>query len=108
MSAKIVWPREVAEADVNHAINYYLDQAGEKVALGLIDEVQRAYSHIGKHPASGSTRYAHELDIPGLRSWTLNKYPYIVFYVEKPEFVDVWRVLHMDVDIPEWLSRPHE
>lgn len=48
-------------------------------------------------------RYAHELALPGLLYWPLRRYPYLVFYVERDDHVDVWRVLHGVRDIPEWL-----
>jgi toxin ParE1/3/4 len=69
-----------------------------------VDALERAYAHIGKHPATGSPRYAHELNIPDLRSWPLHKYPYLVFYVERVDSIDVWRVLHMKRDIPAWMA----
>ena len=46
---------------------------------------------------------AHELDLPGLRFRMLKRYPYIVFYVERDDHIDVWRVLHGQRDIPSWL-----
>ena len=52
---------------------------------------------------TGSPRDAHELGLPGLRSWALKRYPYLVFYVERTDHVDVWRVLHEDRDIPAWM-----
>jgi toxin ParE1/3/4 len=51
-------------------------------------------------------RYAHELDLPGLRSWALSRYPYLVFYVERPDHVDVWRVLNSQRDLPAWMQVP--
>jgi hypothetical protein len=33
-----------------------------------------------RHPASGSPRFSHELDIPGLRHWAVQGFPYLVFY----------------------------
>ncbi|HEY8332752.1 MAG TPA: type II toxin-antitoxin system RelE/ParE family toxin, partial [Tardiphaga sp.] len=54
-------------------------------------------------PATGSPRYAHELNLPGLRCWPLTRYPYLVFHVERPDHVDVWRVLHAGRDIPAWM-----
>ncbi len=44
--------------------------------------------------------YAHELDLPDLRVWPLTCYPCLVFYVERPEHIDVWRILHGKRDIP--------
>ena len=103
---KPVVPRERAHQDVEDIVAYYLGEATEAVALGFIDALQQAYTHIGRHPATGSPRYAHELDLPGLRTWSLKRYPYIVFYAERPDHVDVWRVLHGQRDIPAWMQGP--
>jgi toxin ParE1/3/4 len=46
------------------------------------------------------------LNLPGLRSWPLTRYPYLVFYVERSDHVDVWRVLHGQRDIPGWMQEP--
>jgi toxin ParE1/3/4 len=77
-------------------------------ALGFIDALERAYAHIGRHPAVGSPRYAHDLDVPGLRFWALRRYPYLVFYVERSDHVDIWRVLHSQRDIPAWMQDPDD
>jgi toxin ParE1/3/4 len=100
---KQVVPRQQALLDVEEALAYYLDEGAEAAALGFIDALQRAYQHLGQHPATGSPRYAHELDLPGLRVWPLSKYPHLVFYMEQPDHIDVWRVLHGQRDIPAWM-----
>ncbi|MGR4973784.1 type II toxin-antitoxin system RelE/ParE family toxin [Pseudomonas sp. LARHCG127] len=104
MKAKPVIPRALASQDVEDAINYYLGEQAEQAALNFIDALENAYTHISRHPASGMSRYAHELDISGLLCWPLKRYPYLVFYVERDEHIDVWRVLHAMRDIPEWMS----
>lgn len=103
-SPKPVRLRALALADVDEAIAYHLQEAGADVALGFIDALERAYQHLVRQPASGSPRYAHELNLPGLRSWPLTRYPHLVFYVEQSDHVEVWRVLHGSRDIPSWLS----
>lgn len=102
--SKPVRLRALALADVDEAIAYYLQEAGVDVALGFIDGLEQAYRHLGRQPATGSPRYAHELNLPGLRSWPLTRFPYLVFYVEQTDHVEVWRVLHGARDIPAWLS----
>jgi plasmid stabilization system protein ParE len=59
---------------------------------------------ISRNPGTGSPRYAHELNLPGLQSWPLMRYPHLVFYVERPDHIDVWRVLHGQRDIPAWMQ----
>lgn len=100
---KPVIPRALAAQDVEEAISYYLSESGGQAAFGFIGALEQAYAHIGRHPATGSPRHGHELDMPGLRSWPLKGYPYIVFYVERDGYIDVWRVLHGLRDIPDWL-----
>lgn len=103
MKTKPVVPRERAHRDALEAIDYYLDQGSEPAALGFIEALQQAYRHISRQPASGSPRYAHELNLPDLRFWPLKRYPYLVFYVERDDHIDVWRILHGQRDIPAWM-----
>ena len=106
MKVKQVIPREQADRDVDEAIDHYLAENAEQAALGFIEALEQAYRHISRHPATGSPRYAHEIDMPGLRSWPLTRYPYLVFYVERADHIDVWRVLHGQRDIPAWMQLP--
>jgi toxin ParE1/3/4 len=101
-----VVPREQARRDVEDAVSYYLAEHAGVIALGFIVALENAYRHIARHPATGSPRYAHELNLPGLRSWLLTRYPCLVFYVEHPDRIDVWRVLHVQRDIPAWMQEP--
>lgn len=106
MKINPVIPREQANQDVDDAIAHYLEEASSSVALGFIDALERGYTHIGRHPGTGSPRHGHELDLPGLRAWALSSYPYLVFYIERPDHIDVWRVLHGQRDIPAWMQDP--
>ena len=104
MKVKPVVPRSQADRDVEEAIAYYLEQCAVDAALGFIDAMEKAYDYIGRHPAAGSPRYAHELNLPDLRFWLVPNYPYVVFYVERDDHIDVWRVLHGQRDIPPWMA----
>jgi len=105
VTIKPVIPRTLATQDVEQAIEYYLKEQAAHAALEFIDALELAYDHIARHPASGSPRLGHELDLPELRSWPLKTFPYLVFYVETFDHIDVWRVLHQKKDIPSWLQR---
>jgi toxin ParE1/3/4 len=48
------------------------------------------------------------MNLPGLRSWPLTRYPYLVFYVVRSDHVDVWRVLQGQRDIPAWMQDPED
>ena len=108
MTAKPVVPRKQARRDIDEAIAQYLAEAEEKVALAFIDALEDAYQQISEHPASGSLRYARELDLPGVRFAIVRSFPYLLFYVERETEIDLWRVLHGARDIPAWLWEPIE
>jgi toxin ParE1/3/4 len=102
-AAKAVVPRTLALLDVEDAIDHYLGEGAVKAALDFVSALEMAYRHMALQPATGSARYAHELNLPGLRFWPLTRFPYLVFYFEREDHVDVWRVLHGKRDIPAWM-----
>lgn len=101
MDAKL---RALAAADIESAVVHYRTQAGTQVALDFVNEVEGAIDHLCRHPHTGSLRFAYELEISGLRSWSLRKFPYLIFYMPDDQCVDVWRVLHARRDIPAILA----
>jgi toxin ParE1/3/4 len=103
---KPVIPRDLARRDLEDAVDYYVREAGTAVALRFVDSVESAYSVIARQPAAGSPRYAYELDLPGLRCWSVKRFPYLIFYVERDSHIDIWRVLHARRDIPVWMQEP--
>lgn len=106
MSRKPVLSRERVDRDIEEAIEHYLAEASPEIALGFIGALNATYRLISRHPASGPPRHAHELGLPGLRCAPVRGYPYLVFYAERDDRVDVWRVLHGERHIPAWMREP--
>ena len=106
MTARPVVPRALAQQDIDAAISHYQAEGGEALALRFIDALQQAFRRIGAHPGIGSLRYAYELGLDGLRAWPVRRFPFVVFYREQPDHLDVWRVLHAERDIPAWVQVP--
>ena len=96
----------MASRNVDDAIDRYLGEGAAKAAIDFVEALEKACTRIGRQPASGSPRYAHELNLPGLRCWPLTRFPCLVFYFERDDCVDVWRVLHGQRDIPAWMNEP--
>lgn len=103
MSSKAAILRHAARHDIDQAIDLYLERAAYDAASRFVDELEKALEHLSRYPESGSPRYAQELNLPGLRYWPVPDFPYLVFYVPGEDHLDVWRVLHADRDIPDWL-----
>jgi toxin ParE1/3/4 len=89
----------LAEADIGAAVDFYLAES-VAVAGRFIDALELAVLQIEAHPESGSPRYAHELDLPQLRASRIRRFPYVLFYVEHGDHLDVIRCLHTSRDIP--------
>lgn len=88
-----------ADLDVEQALAYYAIEAPH-MELSFLDALEKAYTHVQRQPGTGSLRYAHALDIPGLRFWRCQRFPQMVFYVEYEDHIALVRVLHGSRDIP--------
>ncbi len=104
---KPVVPRVAAEDDLDRACDHYLMTAGSGVAVEFLHDFEIAIAFISKSPGSGSPRYGPEPDLSGLRSLPMKKFP-LIFYIETEHYIDVWRVLHGNMDIPLGISMPTE
>ncbi len=103
MNVKRVVRRERAERDIDEAAAHYRAEGGPALELRFIDALEAAIRQVATHPAIGSPRYASDLKSHNLRFWPVRRFPYLIFYVEREDHVDVWRVLHGQRDIPAWL-----
>ncbi len=93
----------IAEVDVLAALDWYAQEAPPMV-VPLVNALEKAVARIERNPGVGAPRYAHELNIPHLRSWQLKRFPYALFYIEHSSHLDVIRVVHMSRDIPGTLQ----
>lgn len=98
--------RALANTDIRDVLVHYGTEGGTPLALAFLDALEDAIRRVERHPASGSPRYESELGIPRLRSVALQGFPYLVFYREEADHLDVWRVLHAHRDLPGSLADP--
>lgn len=100
MTRKAVVRRSQAQKDIEQAADHYFAEGGTTLELRFIDALHAAVTRIARNPGIGSPRYAAALAIPGLRCWRLTRFPSLIFYVEREDQVDIWRVRHEQRDIP--------
>lgn len=105
MSRKPVVPRSIARRDMREATIYYARTAGDAVAAGFVQALQTALDVIAHQPGGGSPRLGLMVDRPDVRSWRLTRYPYLVFYRELEDRIEVLRVLHGHRDVASLLSQ---
>lgn len=99
----VVWSKP-ARRDADDAAYWYANQGGLDLGERFIAAVEAALEHIGAHPKTGSTRYAMQLKLDELRFWPVKGFPFLVFYIESEQRVDVASVLHAQRDIPAWMG----
>jgi len=97
--------RAQARADLRAEIVYYRKHAGRPIAHQLALAADDALQHLQQNPGTGSPRIGQVLEIPGLRSWRVSRFPLIWFYIERPDCIDVLRLLGERQDILAILNR---
>jgi len=102
-----IW-RGAARRDAAEAAWWYATQAGFAAGERFLAAVENGIAHVSRHPAIGSSRYAVPLNLDGLRFWPVNGFPYLILHVEIQTHLDIWRVLHAQRDIPEWMGESKE
>ena len=101
-----VVPRRLATQDLRDAAARYATEVDAATARQFIDAVEQAFTLISRQPGIGSPRYAVELDWPGLRTLQVERFPYLIFYLEQPDHLEMLRVLHAHRDLPTSLQEP--
>ncbi|HET9783819.1 MAG TPA: type II toxin-antitoxin system RelE/ParE family toxin [Terriglobales bacterium] len=104
MKGKLALFRALAQEDVEAVVDGYRERGEITAGRSFVRNLERAIHHLQVFPASGSPRYGRELDLPGLRAWQIVGSRYLIFYLDRPDCIDIWRVLHASRDIPAWLE----
>lgn len=104
MIEKPLFSRKIADRDVDEAVDHYSDVAGADTAARFVGELANAKRVIVEAPRRGSPRYAETVGASNLRHRKIGRFPYLVFYREFDDRIEIVRVLHAAQDIPTWLS----
>ena len=76
----------------------YLDEESDSPSAGdrLFETATETCDHIALFPSIGHTR--NDLE-PGMRSFAMSRFPYLILYRILPDEVEVARILHERQDI---------
>lgn len=89
MSAKYLLSPQ-AVADLEQAIDYYLEHAGPDVAARLIDDLEHAFRLLAENPNIGHRR--DDLTSEPIRFWRVHAY--LIAYQAESSPVAIGRILH--------------
>ena len=96
--------RPQAEIDLIDISQWYADQGGPAFAERFFQSAYQAVKTIEHTPGIGSPRLGQLAGMDGLRSWPVNDFPVRWFYFDRPDFVDVVRLLGERQDIAAILN----
>lgn len=80
--------------DAYQIVEYYEEEAGLAVADRFATALDAASKRLRANPAIGSPLIGETCKRPGLRTWPVAGFPYLVCYFDRPDHIDVWRILH--------------
>ncbi len=94
----VVW-RPRADTDLVEAVLWLREHASPAIAIEFVDRVEKALDLLSRHPLAGPGLVGVRIGIPGLRSFPVERTPYVLFYLADSRRVDLVRVLHGRRDI---------
>ena len=96
--------RPLAKQDLSDQAYYYAVEGGMRLGQQFEDAALESLREIERMPGLGSPRLGIELGLPGLRAWRSAKFPLSWFYFERPDHLDVVRLVPHKRDIAAMLG----
>jgi toxin ParE1/3/4 len=93
-----------ADFDIDDVLSHYQAQQAFHVGEAFLAELARCLKFVQTFPKAGSLRLGHEVSRRNIRTWPMNKFPFLLLYRETQNKVDILRVLHQSSDIPRWMK----
>lgn len=92
--------RPQALLELEESAHYY---ESEQPGLGnrFSDTVETAFEKIRETPGIGSRRYVDV--VPGLHMYVLPTFPFLIFYFDHTDHIEVVRLIHAKRDLPHEL-----
>lgn len=85
--------RPLAREDRRSQVRYYRQAAGTAVAGKLVKAMAKALQDPERNPSIGSPTLGRLLGIAELRTWRLQGFPLTFWYVERPDRIEVVRLV---------------
>jgi toxin ParE1/3/4 len=93
-----------ADFDIEDVLSHYQAQQAYQAGEAFLTELGQCLRFLTTFPRAGSLRLANEIGRNDIRTWPMNKFPFLLLYKATQNHVDILRVLHQSRDIPRWLK----
>ena len=91
--------RPQALRDQQGEVRYYRKEGGTRGAVQVVDATNAALDQILLDPGIGSPTLGKRLGVPELRTWRVARFPLVWCCFERPDHLDVVRLLRERQDI---------
>lgn len=88
-----------ARREIRRAFEWYLQEAGQRVAAGFLDDFEQTLSLLKNHPEIGEPGGSHT------RRLVFQRYPYTVVYGLKGETLEIVAIAHHSRQPEYWAGR---
>lgn len=100
--------RDSARADLDEALAYYA-AISPHLSEAFLMQLETAVSVLCEHPGIGSRRFAHLFKEIDLRTWSLDRFPFRLFYIIQDGTLHILRVDHERRNVTaEMLGQVHQ
>ncbi|WP_051710967.1 type II toxin-antitoxin system RelE/ParE family toxin [Andreprevotia chitinilytica] len=76
------------------AVDYYAQAASPALAERFLIEFETTCANLAERPGIGSLRFAHLLEGAELRTWSLTRFPFRLFYFVEGDTLNILGVEH--------------
>ena len=88
-----------AQREIRRAFDWYLQEAGQRIAAGFLDDFEQTLALLKNHPEIGEHGGSHT------RRLIFQRYPYTVVYRVKGETLEIVAIAHHSRHPEYWAGR---
>jgi toxin ParE1/3/4 len=98
--------RPSASADLAETLEYYTE-CSSGLPDAFLEQLDIALTLLLERPNIGSRRFSHFFPSINLRTWSLDRFPFRIFYMVDDDTLHILRVLHERRNISEESLEQH-
>jgi len=88
-----------ARREIRRAFEWYLQEAGQRIAAGFLDDFEQTLTLLRTHPAIGEPGGSNT------RHLIFQRYPYTVVYRRRDEALEIVAIAHQSRQPEYWAGR---
>ena len=83
-----------ADHEIDAQVAYYADHSGARLAERFYQDLQATLRSLLKSPGKGRIFVSSNKALVGIRSWLMSGFPFLIYYREVDDGIEIVHVLH--------------